>query len=108
MRHENRFLISRKQFALDLSTATAPQTPRGGQWSFRGSANAVWYRRKDGVPRACLGTMMLFSHHLTEPIDVTDPHTLLSAALDGRYGGDCHARWDGENYWGSQKPMEQA
>ncbi len=62
MRRENRFLISRKQFAIDLSTITGTQNPRGAQWSFSGSANAVWYRRKDGVTRACLGTMMLFSH----------------------------------------------
>jgi hypothetical protein len=108
MRRENRFLISRKQFAIDLSTITGTQNPRGAQWSFSGSANAVWYRRKDGVTRACLGTMMLFSHHLLEPVDVTNPHAILSADLDGRYGGDCHARWDGEHYWGSQKPAEQA
>jgi len=108
MRRETRFLISRKQFAIDLSTVTGTLNQRGSQWSFSGTCHAVWYRRKDGVTRACLGTLMLFSHHLTEPVDVTDPAAILSADMDGRYGGDCHARWDGENYWGSQKPTEQA
>lgn len=29
---------------------------------------------------------------------------MLSADLDGRYGGTCEGRWDGQNYWGAQKP----
>jgi hypothetical protein len=104
MRRETRFLISRKQFAIDLTTVTGTQHERGDQYSFRGTCNAVWYRRKDGVTRACLGSLMLFSHYLTEPIDVNDPHAILSADLDGRYGGDTHGRWDGERYWGAQEP----
>ncbi|WP_405673227.1 hypothetical protein [Streptomyces sp. NBC_01530] len=106
MIRETKFLISRKQFAIDLSTVTGEQHKRGDRYAFSGTANAVWYRRQNGVTRACLGSLMLFSHYLPEPLDVDDPRAILSANLDGRYGGDCHARWDGENYWGSQKPFE--
>jgi hypothetical protein len=106
MIRESKFLISRKPFAIDLSTVTGKQHERGDCYAFSGTANAVWYRRQNGVTRACLGTLMLFSHYLPEPLDLDDPRAILSADLDGRYGGDCHGRWDGENYWGSQKPFE--
>ncbi|MEH0631750.1 hypothetical protein [Streptomyces stelliscabiei] len=106
MNRETRFLISRKPFAIDLTTVTGSQHPRGDRHAFSGTANAVWYRRQNGITRACLGSLMLFSHYLPEPLDLDDPHAILSADLDGRYGGDCHGRWDGENYWGAQKPFE--
>jgi hypothetical protein len=101
---DDRFLISRKAFAIDLSTVTGTQHPRSDLHAFSGRANAVWYRRKDGVTRACIGTLMLFSHYLPEPVDLADPRAILSADLDGRYGGDCDGRWDGERYWGAQEP----
>jgi hypothetical protein len=134
MHRDADFLMSRKPFAVDLSTLTGKQEEHGGRTVFRGSVNAVWFRRQGGVTRACLGSLGLWSHHLPEPLDVGDPHAVLSADLDvgdphavlsadldvgdphavlsadldGRYGGNCHGRWDGENYWGSQKPLEQA
>src|SRR5690349_16924275 len=97
---EHRFLISRKPFAVDLPTVTGEQHPRGALSAFSGAANAVWFRRQNGVTRACLGSLKLWSHYLPEPLDVNDPRAILSADLDGRYGGDCHGRWDGERYWG--------
>lgn len=106
MIRETKFLISRKSFAIDLSTVTGEQHERGDRIAFSGTANAVWYRRQNGVTRACLGTLKLWSHYLPERLDLDDPHAILSADLDGRYGGDCHGRWDGENYWGAQKPFE--
>lgn len=107
MIREDRFLISRKPFAIDLTTVTGKQHERGDRWSYSGRAQAVWYRRKDGTTRACLGSLMLFSHYLPKPIDVDDPLAVLSADLDGRYGGDCEGRWDGERYWGAQEPDVQ-
>lgn len=107
MIRETRFLISRKQFAIDLSTVTGDQHERGNRYAFSGRANAVWYRRQNGVTRACVGTLMLFSHYLTEPLNLNDPQAILSADLDGRYGGDCHGRWDGTGYWGSEFPAVQ-
>lgn len=107
MMRDERFLISRKAFAIDLSTVTGKQHERGDLIAFSGRANAVWYRRQKGVTRACVGTLMLFSHYLPAPLDLADPHAILAADLDGRYGGDCHGRWDGESYWGNVTLAEQ-
>lgn len=104
MHRTDRFLISQKPFAIDLSTVHGKQHPRGALHAFSGAARAVWYRRQNGVTRACLGSLKLWSHYLPEPLNLDDPHSILTADLDGRYGGDCEGRWDGENYWGAQKP----
>jgi hypothetical protein len=101
---ETRFLISRKPYAIDLSTVGGEQHERGDRIVFNGSANAVWFRRKDGVTRACIGTLMLWSHRLPKSVDFDDPHAVLSAGLDGRYGGACVGRWDGTGYWGAENP----
>lgn len=110
MIREDKFLISRKPFAVDLSTIAGEQRQRSDRdtFNFSGSTNALWFRRKDGVTRACLGTLKLWGHFLPEPLDLTDPHAVLSADLDGRYGGTCHGRWDGTRYWGAQEPHTQA
>jgi hypothetical protein len=112
MIREAKFLISRRPFAIDLSTVTCEQQEHAGSspyYNLSGQANAVWYRRQNGVTRACLGSLMLFRHYLRQPVNLDDPHAILSANLDGRYGGECHGRWDGERYWGAQEPdvMEQ-
>lgn len=104
----DRFLISHKPFAIDLATVTGEQQPRGDRTSYHGTCHALWFRRQAGVTRACLGTLMLFSYYLPEPLDLADPRAVLSADLDGRYGGDCHGRWDGTRYWGAQEPQAQA
>ncbi|MCX5103440.1 hypothetical protein [Streptomyces sp. NBC_00439] len=52
----------------------------------------------------CLGTLKLWSHYLPERLNLNDTRKVLSADLDGRYGGDCEGRWVGESYWGAQKP----
>ncbi|WP_030186342.1 hypothetical protein [Streptomyces capuensis] len=101
MIRDDRFLISRKAFAVDLSTLTGRQHPRGDRFAYSGAVNAAWFRRKDGDTRACLGSLGLWSHYLHEPIDLSDPLNVLRADLDGRYGGDCDGRWDSESYWGN-------
>jgi len=105
---EDRFLISRKPFAIDLSTVTGRQAGGINAISFSGTCNALWFRRQHGVTRACLGTLKLWSHYLPAPLDLDDPHAILSADLDGRYGGDCHGRWDGTGYWGAESLDAQA
>lgn len=102
MIRETRFLISRKPFAVDLDSLTGDQHPRGELHAYSGSVNAVWYRRKDGVTRACIGSLKLFSHYLPRPLELCDAIDILTADLDGRYGGDCHGRWDGAGYWGAE------
>lgn len=104
MIRSDRFLISQKPYAVDLSTLTGEQQPRGDLIAFSGSINALWFRRKDGVTRACTGTLGLFSHFLSAPLDLDDPHAILAAKLDGRYGGTTRGRWDGDGYWGAENP----
>jgi hypothetical protein len=101
---EDRFLISRRPYAVDLSTLAGDQQDRGDRISYSGSVKAVWFRRQGGVTRACVGSLGLWSHYLPERLNLNEPREVLSADLDGRYGGDCHGRWDGESYWGAQKP----
>jgi len=107
MIREEKFLISRKPFAINLSTVTGRQAGGINAVTFSGTCNALWFRRQHGVTRACLGTLKLWSHYLPAPLDLNDPHAVLSADLDGRYGGDCEGRWDGERYWGAQEPDVQ-
>ncbi|MEE4598256.1 hypothetical protein V2J94_41545 [Streptomyces sp. DSM 41524] len=111
MIREDRFLISRKPFAVDLtSLISGEQTVRDEgtdheRYLYSGRINAVWFRRKQGTTYACLGSLGLWSHNLRYRIENTeDPMQVLSADLDSRYGGDCYGRWDGERYWGAQKP----
>lgn len=101
MIRSDRFLISHKPFAIDLSTVTGKQHERGDRIAFSGSANALWFRRQAGTTRACIGSLMLWDHYLPKPLDLSDTRAILSAELDGRYGGDCHGRWDGDSYWGN-------
>jgi hypothetical protein len=99
MIREDRFLISRRPYAVDLSSLrgdTAP-TPNGRRpSSFDGRINAVWFRRKQGTTAACIGT--LWDLQYPTPADAT---AFLLAHEDGRYGGDCEGRWDGDSYWGN-------
>ena len=111
MKRQDRFLISHKPFAVDLSSLrSGEQTVRNEgteheQWLYSGRINAVWFRRKQGTTRACLGSLHLWSHNLRSRIeDTSDPIQVLSADLDSRYGGHTVGRWDGERYWGSQEP----
>ncbi|MER6605815.1 hypothetical protein ABT282_07830 [Streptomyces sp. NPDC000927] len=77
--------------------------------AFRGTARAVWFRREKGTTRACIGSLQLWSHYLSEYLNLDNPTAILSADLDGRYGGECEGRWDGTNYWGAENlsVMEQ-
>lgn len=104
MIRDDRFRISHRPYALDLTTLTGDHHQRWDGLVYRGVVRALWYRRTGGVTRACIGPLQLWADHLTEPLDTTDPRAILSADLDGRYGGDCQGRWDGERYWGAQKP----
>ncbi|MFD9569949.1 hypothetical protein ACFWBI_08905 [Streptomyces sp. NPDC059982] len=106
MHRETRFLISRKPYAIELTTITGEQHQRGNLISFSGTAHALWFRRKASTTYACTGSLMLFSHHLPARLDLNDPQAILSADLDGRYGGTAHGRWDGTRYWGAQEPLQ--
>lgn len=99
MIREARFLISRRPYAVDLSSlrGTVNLTPQGRRPSYyEGRVDAVWFRRKQGVTVACIGT--LWDLQDDEPADAVE---FLARHDDGRYGGDCRGRWDGTSYWGN-------
>ncbi len=95
----DRFLISKRPYAVDLTSLTVEDPgPRGWCW---GHVNAVWFRRKQGVTTAHIGTLRNFQR--PAPRDV---HEFLTEFTDGRYGGDCEGRWDGTGYWGAERPED--
>ena len=99
MIREDRFVLSHRPYAVDLSSlsVTTHEAEREG-WNttHHGRLSAVWYRRRKGVTVACIGT--LWDIQLTVPADGL---AFLAAHDDGRYGGDCEGRWDGVSYWGN-------
>ncbi|MFI7278547.1 hypothetical protein [Streptomyces sp. NPDC049879] len=97
------FRISRRPYAVDLDGLTLEQRsgPAGPYW---GRIPAVWFRRRTGgVTVACLG--YLWALQTVRPETATE---FLVAHTDGRYGGDCEGRWDGQLYWGAQEPETAA
>lgn len=99
MRRETRFVQSHRPYAVDLSSLTI--TPRTFERTtyYHGRINAVWFRRRSGVTAACVG--YLWDHQENEPKDAVE---FLERHDDGRYGGTCEGRWDGDRYWGAQEP----
>lgn len=97
MIREDRFLISRRLYAVDLTSFRLREDTKTG-W-FGGRITAVWFRRRRGVTVACVGT--LWDYQKPAPADALE---FLARHDDGRYGGNCLGRWDGENYWGAQVP----
>ncbi|MFE0692868.1 hypothetical protein [Streptomyces sp. NPDC058869] len=105
MRRTDRFLISRKPFAIDLNSLRGHRTdtPQGrNPYYYDGRINAVWFRRRHGITVACIGDLWDLQH--PQPADARQ---FLEQHQDGRYGGDCHGRWDGESYWGNVTLEEQ-
>jgi hypothetical protein len=86
-----KFRISDKPYAVDLET----YRPEGS-----GAISAVWFRRRreayNGPLRtvACAGEL----RGCLVP-DLSTVESFLVTFTDGRYGGDCMARWDGTNLW---------
>jgi hypothetical protein len=97
MIREDRFLISRRLYAVDLSSMTVGAPSALGWCSVR--INAAWFRRRRGVTVACVGNL----RESLRPAPKTAAE-FVERAADGRWGGHCEGRWDGENYWGAQKP----
>ena len=102
MIREDRFLISRKPYAVDLTSlrGSRTDTPQGrNEYYFGGQVDAVWFRRRKGLTVACIGTLWDLQH--PEPADAVQ---FLTQHDDGRYGGECAGRWDGTGYWGAEEP----
>lgn len=92
MIREERFLISRRPYAVDLSSLAVDSYGKA-------TVAAVWFRRRRGVTVACIGELWNFPR-----LTPKDAREFLVSHTDGRYGGDCHGRWDGTRYWGAQEP----
>jgi hypothetical protein len=105
MIREDKFLISRKPYAIDLNSlrGTRTETPRGrNDYYYAGRIDAVWFRRRKGVTVACIGELW--------DLQYPEPNTarqFLEQHKDGSLGGDCHGRWDGDSYWGNVTLAEQ-
>lgn len=94
MIRDDRLVLSRRQYAVDLTSLDLMERtfPEGSVWY--GTVRAVWFRRRKGVTVACVGALWDFQHH--KPLDVPG---FLAVHDDGRHGGNCEARWDGRKYW---------
>lgn len=95
MIREEKFVLSRKQFAIDLgSMRLGPAEKRhDGSPMAWATIQAVWYRRKSGVMRACIGSL----HDIvTPPITCEE---FLEGFLHDPWGGHCSGRWDGSSYF---------
>ena len=102
MIREDRFLISRKPYAVDLGSLRTddPRAGHDGSVHVTATLDAVWFRRRKGVTVACVG-------HLWDiQAPPADAAQFLAQHDDGRYGGTCFGRWDGTGYWGAQRPEE--
>lgn len=102
MRREERFVQSHAPYAVDLGSLCLKDrgVSRGtGQPFYKAEVDAVWFRRRNGRTVACVG--YLWNHQSPAPGSAED---FLERFTDGRYGGECLGRWDGERYWGAQHP----
>lgn len=101
---ESKFLISKRPYAVDLTGMVVKTRTLRGRPYHQVTIPAVWFRRRRGVTVACIGE---FWDGFVDPKPVDVPATLTRMA-DGRYGGNCYGRWDGQGYWGVEPPAEVA
>jgi hypothetical protein len=97
MRREDKFVLSHRPYAVDLSSLRLRMDPAiHSTWEDWWMVDAVWFRRRKGVTVACVGFLDDLQH--TAPKDAAE---FLAAHDNGTYGGDCLGRWDGTRYWGA-------
>jgi hypothetical protein len=107
---EDRFVQSHRPYAVDLASFRTIDPDDGNgivadpaKWTWV-RIDAVWFRRRAGITVACAGSL----RDLQRPAPA-DAQQFLARHEDGRHGGDCRARWDGERFWsGSQDPEVSA
>jgi hypothetical protein len=98
MKYEASFVQSHQPYAIDMESLTITERERDRTYVWA-RVNAVWFRRRRAQAGrlrtvACAGELRELMD--PEPGDVED---FLARFTDGRYGGDCRARWDGETLW---------
>lgn len=101
MKREEKFLISHAPYAVQLDSFTVEEkwaTFSGGRVAetpyYTITIPAIWFRRKDGILSAHIGT--LWGSERERPASA---EAWLTDSWDGRYGGNCQARWDGISLW---------
>lgn len=107
MRREDKFVLSHRQYAIDLGSLRLrfPEPPHES-WAGWWMVDAVWFRRRKGATVACAG--FIDNCQTKVPTDAAEFLTRISEGASV-YGGDCLARWDGENFWAAgQDPEENA
>lgn len=100
-----KFVLSKRPYAVDLSSLRVKEMPRTEHSTREHELHsvgltAVWFRGPKTAPKACIGR--LWDYMLGDA-----PTTAVEALQrmdDGRYGGDCQGRWNGEGYWGAEYP----
>lgn len=98
------FKLSKRPYAVDLDSLHVDEFPRAdGSTGCRGQVDALWFRRRGGRTVACIG--FLWDYQSPRPADAA---AFLAAHDDGRYGGECLARWDGSNLWAPTMPHHVA
>lgn len=109
MIREDKFLISRRPYAVNLESLRVQHSPSEeyapGKWSaeiWRCEIEAVWFRRRSGVTVACWGYLWDY-----QDIEPADGEAFLQHHDDGRYGGTTIGRWDGSGYWGNQVTLDE-
>lgn len=100
MIREDRFLISRKPYAVDLDSLHVTEIVEGHTTA---TVNAVWFRRRRGETVAVYGE--LWDHQNPPSLSARE---FLARHDDGRYGGHAMARWDGSTLWAPETSFEVA
>lgn len=98
MIREGRFRISHNPYAVDLTSLAGTLDTTALTPVYRGTLDAVWFRRHKGRTVACIGQLWDFQN--SRPADAEE---FLARLTDGRSGGRCHARWNGTSYWGDDE-----
>lgn len=101
MRREERFVMSHRPYAVDLSSMQVVEeyTRPDRTTSYRAAISAVWFHRRRGETVACIG--YLWDTQGERPRTGIE---FLERNHDNRYGGDTAGRWNGEGYWGAEDP----
>ena len=112
MRREDKFVLSRRSYAVNLSSLRSYPAWCGtdtsldelpGNWLM---VDAVWFRRRKGATVACAG--YITNSQDQAPADASEFLTRIPARFSV-YGGTCLARWDGKGFWAAgQDPEENA
>lgn len=103
MIRRDRFTHSRYPYAIDPETFRFAWLSNrdDGTTIYYGRVDAVWFRGKVTSPTANIGHLW---DYMTVPAGTEPTLPGFLADWDGRYGGQCVARWDGTTLWGPTLP----